>query len=258
MHKGDALKCLTCEVRLSYVHIDEPYSQDGVAEAKYQVALLLPKSEQQCYADIQSAIRAAYQQGVQNKWKGAQPQLNDRTMPIHDGDQPRVSGDPYGEECQGCWVISAKTKNKPEVVHVSNIHSILPPGSVKSGDYGRVMLNFYAYDANGNRGVACSLGNIMITREGEPLGSRTSAVSDFAEFDCGGYDAYSQPYAAPQQGYNPPPPPQSYGAPQQGYSAPQAQQPYGAPQQGYPAPAQSPYGGYDPYSGQGNGGYPGY
>ena len=251
MFKNDPLKCLTAEVRLSYVHIDEPYSQDGVSEAKYQVTLLLPKSEQACYADIQAAIRAAYQQGVQNKWKGAQPQLNDRTMPIHDGDATRCSGEPYGEECKGCWVISAKTKNKPEVVHMSNVKSLLPPGSVKSGDYARVSLNFYAYDSNGNRGVACSLGNIMMTREGEPLGNRSSASSDFAEFEnaSAGYDTgYSaQPYGgALQQGYN---------APAQPAYAPSAPPAYTPPAQ---APQQA-YGGYDPnYGGQSYGGYPAY
>lgn len=260
MYKGDALRCLTCEVRLSYVHIDEPYSQDGNSEPKYQITILLPKSEQACYADVMAAIQSAYQQGVQNKWKGAQPQLNDRTTPIHDGDATRSSGEPYGEECRGCWVISAKSKNKPEAVHISNVQSILPPGSVKSGDYGRVTINFYPYDSNGNRGVACSLNNIMITREGEPLGNRTSASSDFADFaGAGAYTAAPQTaYAASAAQAYTPPPTQPY---QQPYNAPPAQSPYGAPQQSaYPTPPpQQPYGGgYDPYSGQNSGGYPGY
>ena len=263
MYKNDALKWLTSEVRLSYIHIDEPYAQDANTEPKYQAAILLPKSEQACYADIMAAIQAAYQQGVQNKWKGAQPQLNDRTTPIHDGDATRASGEPYGEECRGCWVLSAKSKNKPEVVHISNIHSLLPMGSVKSGDYARVMLNFYAYDSNGNRGVACSLGNIMITREGEPLGNRSSASSDFAEFESAGAGFGTSYAPPPQTAYGAPAPP--YNAPaqqpyQQNYNAPPVQQPYGAPQQSaYPTPPpQQPYGGYDPYSGQNSGGYPGY
>ena len=41
-------------------------------------------------------------------------------------------------------------------------------------------LSFYAFDTNGNRGIACGLGKIQKLRDGEPLGAgRISAESDF-------------------------------------------------------------------------------
>ena len=37
----------------------------------------------------------------------------------------------------------------------------------------------HAFNSNGNKGIACGLGNIQI-RDGEPLGGRTNAADDFA------------------------------------------------------------------------------
>ena len=49
--------------------------------------------------------------------------------------------------------------------------------------YGRASISFYALNSNGNRGIACGLNNLQKIRDGEPLGSRASAESDFADED---------------------------------------------------------------------------
>ena len=38
---------------------------------------------------------------------------------------------------------------------------------------------FYAFNSNGNKGIACGLGNIQKIRDGESLGGKTSAADDF-------------------------------------------------------------------------------
>lgn len=48
-----------------------------------------------------------------------------------------------------------------------------------SGCYARVSLNFYAFNSNGNKGVAYGLGNIQKIRDGESFGGRSSATDDF-------------------------------------------------------------------------------
>ena len=48
-----------------------------------------------------------------------------------------------------------------------------------SGVYARVSINFYAFNTNGNKGVACGLGNIQKVRDGEPLGGKTNAADEF-------------------------------------------------------------------------------
>ena len=57
---------------------------------------------------------------------------------------------------------------------------ILDRAEVYSGCYARVSINFYAFNTNGNKGIACGLGNIQKVRDGEPLSGRTSAADDFA------------------------------------------------------------------------------
>ena len=44
-------------------------------------------------------------------------------------------------------------------------------------------LNFYAFNSNGNKGIACGLGNIQKVRDGEPLGGKSTAADDFATLE---------------------------------------------------------------------------
>ena len=87
-------------------------------------------------------------------------------VPVNDGDVVRENGTPYGPECKGCWVITASTKNKPQVVHQSDVNTELAPQDIYSGMYARVTINFFGYMNNGKKGVGCGLGNVMKTRDG--------------------------------------------------------------------------------------------
>jgi len=60
---------------------------------------------------------------------------------------------------------------------------VLNRSDVYSGVYGRASITFYAFNSNGNRGIACGLQNLQLIREGEPLGGKASAESDFATDD---------------------------------------------------------------------------
>ena len=57
---------------------------------------------------------------------------------------------------------------------------------VSSGDagvYGRASINFYAFNSNGNKGIACGLNNLQKVRDGEPLGGKSRPEDDFADED---------------------------------------------------------------------------
>jgi hypothetical protein len=55
---------------------------------------------------------------------------------------------------------------------------------VYSGCYARVSIKFYAFNTNGNKGIACGHGNIQKTRDGESLGGgRVTAADDFGGAD---------------------------------------------------------------------------
>ena len=180
MYQNIATKVLTGEVRLSYVNLTTPRASQQGGEPKYSVTLLIPKSDNATKMDIDNSIRAAYEEGVCKKWGGAHPQPK---VIVHDGDGLRPSGLPFGEECKGCWVLTASTKNKPQVVGIDNVNCELVPNDIYSGMYARVTLNFFAYDTAGSKGVGCGLGNVMKTRDGEPLSGGASAASDFADFN---------------------------------------------------------------------------
>ncbi len=237
MYQNIPTKVLTGEVRLSYAHLSEPYANPNQAnsEPKYSVTLLIPKTDAATKADIDSAIRAAYEAAVVNDWKGARPQL--RSALIYDGDGLRNDGGKFGPECAGHWVITASTKRKPQVVDISNINCDLAPQDIYSGMYARVTLNFFAFNSNGNKGVGCGLGNVMKTRDGEPLAGGASAASDFA-----GIGQAVAPGATLPGGV----------ATQSQYGAPAVGQPMGYPAAGpavNPITGQ-PMGGINPITGQ--------
>lgn len=178
MYQNDAMKVLTGEARLSYVNVVTPRAAQQGGEPKYSVTLLIPKSDVATKADIDASIQAAAQEAVSKVWGGVRPpQIR---TPIYDGDGVRPSGVPFGEECRGHWVITASTKLKPQVVGMDNINVELAPSDIYSGMYGRATIRFFGYSNSGNKGVGCGLGNIMKTRDGEPLAGTASAASDFA------------------------------------------------------------------------------
>ena len=206
MYQNIPTKVLTGEVRLSYANLSTPRASQQGGEPKYSVTLLIPKTDNATKIDIEKSIQAAYDEGVSKKWGGLHPQPK---AILHDGDGIRQSGQPYGDECKGHWVITASTKNKPQVVGIDNVNCELAPQDIYSGMYARVTINFFPYDTAGSKGVGCGLGNVMKTRDGEPLSGGASAASDFA----GVAPAY--PQAMPQTAPQATPPQPMYGQPVQ-------------------------------------------
>lgn len=180
MYNNIPTKVLTGEVRLSYCNLVAPRTNtnDPNAEPKYSVTLLIPKTDTATYQNILSSIEAAAADAQSKIWNGVRPPV--MPVPIHDGDGVRENGTAYGPECKGCWVITASSKQKPQVVHQSDINTELLPQDIYSGMYARVTINFFGYSRAGKRGIGCGLGNVMKTRDGEALAGGASAAADFA------------------------------------------------------------------------------
>ena len=123
MYQNDAMKVLTGEVRLSYANLTTPRAAQQGGEPKYSVTLLIPKSDAATKADIDAAIQAAANEAMAKVWNGARPPM--LKVPIYDGDGVRPSGVPFGDECKGHWVMTASTKNKPQVVGIANDTAVL-------------------------------------------------------------------------------------------------------------------------------------
>lgn len=232
-------KVLTGQCRLSYVHLTQAFATKG-GEPKFSTILLIPKSDIATKQRIDAAIQAAIQAGLSKSWNGVRPPVFG--VPIYDGDGVRPSdGMPFGDECKGHWVMTASSKQRPQVVD-ANLNDILDASQIYSGMYARVTVNFFAYNQNGKKGIGCGLGNVQKIADGESLGGRTDAATDFGGAPA---NSYAQP-AAPQ-GYAPQPVQQGY-APQ-GYTQ---QQPFNPPypQQVQPQQPQPYNGPVDPITGR--------
>lgn len=161
--------------RLSYFHGWEPVSINGGAE-KYSVSVLIPKSDTETVNAVNQAIDAAIEEGIA-KFGGKKPNKATIKLPLRDGDVERDD-----EAYKGHWFINANSTTAPQIVDRA-VKPVLDKSEVYSGCYGRVSLNFFAFNSNGNKGIAAGLGNIQKIRDGEPLGGRTNAADDFTTLD---------------------------------------------------------------------------
>lgn len=159
------------DTRLSYFHGWEPVSINGGAE-KYSVSVLIPKTDTETVSAINAAIDAAIEEGVA-KFGGKKPSKAAIKLPLRDGDVERDD-----EAYKGHWFINANSTTAPQIVD-RQVKPILDRSEVYSGCYARVSLNFFAFNSNGNKGIACGLGNIQKVRDGEPLGGKSTAADDF-------------------------------------------------------------------------------
>ena len=161
--------------RISFANIWEPKSING-SEEKYSVSCIIPKDDMKTLAKIHKAVEAAKEAGKSKKWGGKIPP--NIKLPLRDGDIDRPDDDAY----ENAFFINATSKDAPQIVD-RKVQPILDPMDCGSGDYCNVSVNFYAFNANGNRGIAAGLGNIQKIKDGERLAGRASAASDFSEVE---------------------------------------------------------------------------
>lgn len=175
-NKTNTTKVVTGVVRLSYANVWEPTSING-GTPKYSVSLIIPKSDRKTVDAINAAIDNAIRDGAA-KFGGKIPNRAALKLPLRDGDIERDD-----EAYKDSFFINANSTTAPQIVDRS-VQPILDRSEVYSGCYARVSINFYAFNSNGNRGIACGLGNIQKVRDGEPLGGKSSAADDFkTDFD---------------------------------------------------------------------------
>ena len=172
----------TNPVRFSYLksHVpEEVTNDDGVTSLKYGTMVIIDKKDVATVAAFNSMVKDA----VDEHFKGKTAMLK---LPLRDGDEEEDKGDAV----KGCWFFNCSSKQKPAVVgtEVNDLTGKLEPlgpDEIKSGDYGRVSINFFHFIGK-SKGVGVGLGNIQKLKDGEPLGSQRSADDDFADI-AGGF-----------------------------------------------------------------------
>lgn len=161
--------------RWSYANVWDPHSING-GKAKYSVSLIIPKSDTATVKAIKAAIQAAYEEG-EGKLRGngrSVPPLDAIKIPLRDGDRERPNDPVYANS----YFINANSDTAPGIVDAA-CRRILERSEVYSGVYGRASISFFAYNSNGNRGIACGLNNLQKIRDGEPLGGKPKPEQDF-------------------------------------------------------------------------------
>lgn len=173
-------KVLTPKFRVSFPAVFVPRSPMDGAEPKYSVVMLFPKD-----ADL-SKLKKIAKDAVTEKWGDKVPK--NLRNPFRDGNEKELEG------YEGMIFVTASSKMKPGIVN-ANREPIISADDFYAGCYARATVNAYAYDKNGNAGVAFGLKNIQKLEEGEPFSGRTKPEDDF--------DAVGDGSSAPAAGNTP-------------------------------------------------------
>src|SRR5699024_974835 len=171
-------RIVTSKVRFSYLNAFKPFAMNEGDEPRYSTQIIIPKSDKALVKKINKAIKDALEEG-KDKFGGKIPKTY--KSPLRDGDEERDDDETY----ENAYFLNAKNKHKPGVVD-AELNPIIDEEEFYSGCYGRASITLYAFNANGNKGVAVSLNNLQKLEDGEKLGG---GVSVSAEVEFGNDDA---------------------------------------------------------------------
>ena len=166
-------KVVTGKVRFCYANVFEPTAMADGDTPKYNVCVLIPKSDTKTLEQIKLAIEAAKQVGKAKLADKNGKIPSTIKLPLRDGDDERGDDPAY----EGMYFINVNSTRKPSVVD-KNLNPIMSRDEFYSGCYGRVSINFYAYNVQ-SKGIAAGLGNLQKLEDGEPLAGGSSADEDF-------------------------------------------------------------------------------
>ena len=168
-------KVITPEAIISYPNIFEPKANDK-GEDFYSCALVFPAG-----TDLSKMKAAAKAAGVAKFGAKFNPDSPSYQWPF----RTDVEEKGYPE---GATFFNCKTKTKPGVVSRyagadGKPTPITDADEIYAGAKVRASVRFYAFDTNGNRGVAVALNNIQKLGEGPRLDSRMKAEDEFDATD---------------------------------------------------------------------------
>ena len=164
-------KVITGKIRMAYANLFTPRLIADGQDLKYSLCMLIPKGDTETIAKVKVAIENAKKSGA--TLLGEITVENFKT-PLRDGDEERPDQLEYVDH----YFLNATSKQKPGIVD-KNLKEIVDPEEVYSGCYGRVSLNFYAFNQGGNKGIGCGLLNLQKLADGEELYGRSRAEDDF-------------------------------------------------------------------------------
>lgn len=178
---NSSTKVITGKVRFCYANVFEPSTMTEGDTPKYNICILIPKSDEATIGKIRKAIEAAKELG-KSKLANTQGKIPANIkIPLRDGDEER-SDDPAFADC---YFLNASSVRKPGIVD-KNLDPIMSKDEFYSGCYGRASINFYAFNVQ-SKGIAAGLNNLQKLEDGESLVGGSTASEDF-----GGANAFEE------------------------------------------------------------------
>jgi len=181
-----ATEITTGKVRLSFVHVWEPKANKS-GKLKYSLMMLIPKSDKATLKRIKEAIEAVKADPKSlKKWGGKVPA--GLKLTLHDGDDEDTENFEKYPEVHGHYYINCSTDRKPKLLSSrrgpdGKFEEITDPFEIYSGCYARVHVNFFAYEADGSKGITCGLNNVLKVADGESLGGSAGNAQDAFDDD---------------------------------------------------------------------------
>jgi hypothetical protein len=128
-------------------------------------------------------VREAILEAITEKWGQAKAAdknfVNTLRMPLRNASEKTYAGFENGEKFMSAW--SRGSDPAPGVVDLNGT-TIVVPGDVFSGQLARFTVRAFAYDSNGNKGVAFGLEHIQIVKaDMERLDGRQKAEDAFKD-----------------------------------------------------------------------------
>ena len=173
-------KIITGKVHLSYVNLLKPKAMNEGDDPKYSCVILIPKEDKETIKKIRNAQKAAWEAAKNDKLKGVKWENVKHTL--RDGDNDDSIDTEERPEYAGHMFMSVSSRTAPQIIDKYK-EKVDSEDEVYSGVYARVSLNAYAYNTKGNKGISCGLNNVQIIAKGDFLGGRSSAESDFDEWE---------------------------------------------------------------------------
>lgn len=169
----NSTKVVTGKVRFCYVNVFEPTAMNEGDTPKYNICVLIPKSDTATIDKIKKAIEAAKEAGkVKLADKNGRIPANLK-LPLRDGDEERPD-DPAFEDH---YFINANSMRQPSIVDRS-LNPIMGRDEFYSGCYGRASISFYAFNVS-SKGIAAGLNNLQKLEDGEMLAGGSTTEEDF-------------------------------------------------------------------------------
>lgn len=178
-------KVLTPEFRVSFPNVFKPrVNKEKPGEpGKYTISMLFrieadPTKPEEKVVDIRPLVAAATAAAVEKYGADKTKWPKGLKFPFRKAEE-KEGLDGY---VKGLIVVGATSERQPGVVD-QQVKDIIDPKLFYPGCFARAVINAFAYDNSGNKGISFGLRHVQKIRDGKMLGGSSKPEDDFTPID---------------------------------------------------------------------------